>query len=479
MVACKNYKTIVLYSFLFVLSLAVSVLNDQPVYLLLPFFILAAQKIFQLAIVSTITIFLFGIVCLPLSIEWQVTSTLSLDFPTEPILIFLTFLGVCKWILKPSTFPTELLKSNLFFLMLLHAIWLMLNIFFSSHKLLSFKFLLAKLWYIIPSIILLQCFEFNRIHIIKVVRLIILVMLFVVFQSLARHAFEGFSFEGIKYSLTPFFRNHVNYSATLVLLFPWLLYLKPFASSNKKQSKFSIQNLVVIIYGLGLFFAFSRGAWLALVLGLFVGFAIVYNKLKLIVFSSLIILLITIGVILSKNKFLELAPNFNTTIYHNNLYEHLNATVTLSDVSNAERLYRWVAAFNMINKHPFVGFGTNTFYYHYKQYTINAFRTWVSENDDHSTVHNYFLLALIEQGIVGFCLLLGLIFTAIFKIQHLYNKATHRNDKLLLKAIGVSFVMICVLNFLSDLIETDKVGFLFWLLLGILIRIERNTKCIY
>ncbi|WP_252407921.1 O-antigen ligase family protein, partial [Escherichia coli] len=63
----------------------------------------------------------------------------------------------------------------------------------------------------------------------------------------------------------------------------------------------------------------------------------------------------------------------------------------------------------MVANKPLTGFGTNSFYPTYKGYTLPAYKTWVSNNPDHSTVHNYFLLTAIEQGLPGLCIFLVLI----------------------------------------------------------------------
>ncbi|MBK8953719.1 MAG: O-antigen ligase family protein [Chitinophagaceae bacterium] len=110
------------------------------------------------------------------------------------------------------------------------------------------------------------------------------------------------------------------------------------------------------------------------------------------------------------DRYLQYAHDFKTTIFHKNFNEHLIATYRLKDVSTAERFYRWIAGVRMIKDNPVIGFGPGSFYPNYKEYTVPAFKTWVSNNKDHSTVHNYFLLLAVEQGLPGlffFLLLTG------------------------------------------------------------------------
>ena len=234
-----NYKAVIVYSLLFLFSLIISVVYNNLLCLLIPFVFFIVEKLFVIAITNTAKVFLVLVFCLPLSTEWQVTQKLSLDFPTEPILILLSFLGICKWLYDSSSFPKHLLKSSLFFLIMVHLIWLLINTFYSSHPLLSLKFFVAKIWYVIPFIIILQYVVQSINDVNKIAKFLILTTLFVIIQSLVRHGFQAFSFEGIKYTLHPFFRNHVNYSATLVLLFPLLIFLKPFAKESRQKYFFN------------------------------------------------------------------------------------------------------------------------------------------------------------------------------------------------------------------------------------------------
>ena len=67
-----------------------------------------------------------------------------------------------------------------------------------------------------------------------------------------------------------------------------------------------------------------------------------------------------------------------------------------------ERLYRWVAGTRMTADKSILGFGPGNFYDYYKPFTLGTqFTTYVSENRDRSTVHNYLLMTAVEQGIPG------------------------------------------------------------------------------
>jgi O-antigen ligase len=123
-----------------------------------------------------------------------------------------------------------------------------------------------------------------------------------------------------------------------------------------------------------------------------------------------------------------------------------------------------------------LGYGPGTFYYNYKPYAIPVFKTWVSKNEEHSTVHNYFLLTAIEQGLPGLLIFLFLLGAMIYYAEKIYHRVEDKFYKVVAMACGVMLMMIITVNFLSDLIETDKVGSLFFLCLSCLVTIDIKTK---
>src|SRR5204863_8437894 len=112
---------------------------------------------------------------------------------------------------------------------------------------------------------------------------------------------------------------------------------------------------------------------------------------------------ITIGLTypFTNNNYLDYAPEFKETIIHDEFGQHLSSTFEGKDVSSMERIYRWVAATRMFKDHPWMGFGPGNFNPYYKSYTVSSFETYVSDNPEHSTAHNYPLLLLAEQGTIG------------------------------------------------------------------------------
>lgn len=459
---------------IFLLSGIIAITAHEILFLLIPFAWILVPVAIRFSVFRTEQWFWLLLLVLPLSAELNITPKLGIDFPDEPLMLLLTGIALLKWMHEPRSFPQNILQHPLCLLLLINFVWILITCLYSVEPVLSVKYLLAKIWYIIPFVVLPQVLLSSRSRIEKMAFCLLIPMLFVVIQSLARHALFGFSFAGIGKTLSPYFRNHVNYSSMLVCLLPvawcaWILTPK----QNPKRKW--------ILYGLfigltGLLFAYSRGAWLALLVGILAVWAIRKKRMKIIIFAAITGVLVSVCWLVTNKEYLRFAPDHDHTVFHTDFSEHMLATVAMKDVSAAERFYRWVAGARMLADKPLTGFGPNTFYPHYRPYTVAAFETWVSNNPEHSTVHNYFLLTALEQGVMGLVLFAALYFGMLLQIQKLYHRFQSRFYQTITLTTGMVLVMIGVINTMSDMVETDKIGSLFWLCLGMVVLLAGKAR---
>ena len=448
-----------------IVFIAAGIAWELPLLLVVPFVLLAVLFFLKIELKDLFWLLVFS---LPLSTELSVSGSLSTDFPDEGLMLLLTASLFAFFLLKPALFPIQALKSSLFLVVIVQLLWMLIALFFSQNPLLSVKYILAKVWYIVPFVLGTLVFIRQKEDTARLSRLLIYALIIPIVYSLVRQAGNGFSFDQVSNVLQPFFRNHVNYSAMIVCLLPILYAWKAHASEAQKKP---IQWLI-ILFLVALFFAYSRGAWLCVIVGAVTWWAIRKQYLLKLIGIAMLLLVLGLGWLIKDNNYLKFAPDFNTTIQHARLNEHMAATYQLKDVSTMERFYRWIAGFRMVSEEPLTGFGPNNFVHYYKSYTVTAFKTWVSDNEEKSSVHNYFLLTAIEQGLPGmllFCLLLYLMFATV---QKAYHRLSDPFDRTVALTSGVILSMIVTLNMLSDLIETDKIGTLFYLLIGILITLQ-------
>src|SRR3989339_131809 len=449
-----------------------SLLTQEPYLLVVPFIVITAFPLFQFIVTKTEQLYWLLLVVLPLSTEYNFTPSLGLDLPDEPLLIILSITVFASILYQPAQYKF-IFASPIFRFIIALLTWMFISLYYAPNQWLALKYILAKSWYILPLVLLTALIHQRSSNFRKTSLYICIPMLLMVVQALIRHAFYGFDFVAIKKTMGPFFRNHVNYSAMLVCLLPIGLLIHQFTHPLRTKKLIEIGLGIAFI---GLFFAYSRGAWLALIIGMMAYWFIKKNILGKTILIGMITIYITFVALINNNRFMRLAPEHDQTIFHENFSEHLNATIGLKDISNAERIHRWVAGVRMVAEKPWTGFGANSFYNNYQPYTAAPFKTWVSNNPENSTVHNYFLLIAIEQGIPALLLFTGFFIYLLLLSQQLYHQFQNNYYRAISLGLGIMLLMIASLNFTSDLIETDKIGGLFWLAAGILISLKHHQQ---
>lgn len=406
---------------------------------------------------------------IPFSMEFQLTATLGSDLPDEPLMWLLTPLTLLMaW--KEREPLRFFFRSAIGKVLVLSLCWTLVTVITSTSPLLSLKFILAKFWFIIPFTLGALVFLRDERSQWLAARVMLAGLVCTVLVILVRHGLNGFAFAAVNDMTWPFYRNHVNYAAMIVLLLP-----AAWAWHRSKKTFFSALIFSLLIVALML--SYSRGAWLAIPVAL-IGIYAVRRKMIITLSVIVVFLFLFLGIwLVSDNRYMAFRPNYERTIYHGNFDEHMIATYAMKDLSTVERFYRWVAAWGMAKEKWLTGFGPNTFYPTYKHYQVSEFRTYVSDNPEHSTVHNYFLLLLSEQGVPGLLLFVLLFFLMLHAVQQLYqNPAIHQRGMALV--ITAMLVTTAVLIFLSDLLETDKVGSLFYLCAGLLMN-QKNRSTLH
>lgn len=463
-----------LFTLIFAASWATALYMYQPLWMCVPFIALAMYALIPAVRKPSISLFWLLFICIPVSTEWQLLPTLGIDFPDELLMMVLTATAGFFFLCFPSRLPRVFYQSSLFTLLLMQVIWTGICCIFSYEPLLSVKYLLAKIWFIIPFVIL-PVYFIRSIRDWKIWAACWLIpMCILVIQVIIRHGLYGFTFFSIRKAMSPFFRNHVNYAALLTLLLPVAVACYYVTA---KQSPIRKWILAAILVGLvGWILAYSRGAWVALPCGIGMVYVVRKQWMVPVVTVGISAILIASAWLVTDRNYLRFIPEHDQTYFHTEFRQHMQATFQGKDVSAAERWYRWVAGVRMIAGEPLTGFGPNSFYLHYKPYTLRRFQTWVSNNPEHSTVHNYFLLLALEQGLIGLLLFLALLSGMFISLQRLYFQLQSHFYKTITLTIACILTIQVVVNTMSDLIETDKVGAVFYSCVGAILLLRQQLS---
>lgn len=455
---------------LLLLSIFGAILTNEILLCLAP---LAFLLTFQLLIDFRPVFFLLLLVT-PVSLEFAVSDSYSTDLPTEPLEILLMFTFIFYVLLKKEYISTAFINHPVTIILCIHFLWMCVATIFSQDVFVSFKYMLAKTWYI-------AVFYFLAAHVIKNPQqfrtafwCLFLPTLFAVFYTLNNHYRYNFAFSEVNKTMFPYFRNHVNYAVFLALFLPFLFYAQTWYQKYTWQKMFIRLGIIFVL--LGIYFSYTRSSWLSVLAAAVCFVLLKRNLLRQFAVLAVAGAILFVIFMLYDNNYLNYAPDFKKTIYHSNFEDHMESTISLEDVSSAERIYRWIAATHMIADKPVAGFGPAQFYENYKEYTVNKFLTYISTNDERSTVHNYFLQVTVEQGFVGLTIWIVLLLAVIFYGQIAYNRSTDKENKHFIMALVLSVISIIINITLSDLIEADKIGTMFFFNIAMLVNMHLATK---
>ena len=454
------------------LSIILFAFTGEYLFVGLPF----AYLFVLLAIVHWKTAYWIFLFTIPASVQiWFFNYTLSTSVPDEPIMWIFLLVFILMWARNPKFLPEWWWRNPLTAIIVLQFIWLIVAVVFSKEPLYSVKFLLAKCWFMV-SFFVLPVFVFKEKKDYRIAFIVTLIpLLATALIIFYRHYQIGFNFRKVQMAIDGIYYNHVDYSTVLSMFFPVMC--MAFSLIRGKNWILRGALLAIIIFFLpALYFTYARAAMLAVVFAIGIYFAI---RLKLVnivmpVFYGLMAMLLVY--MIKDNKFMDFRPNYHQTYMHNKWSDHIIATFRGEDMSSMERLYRWIAGIRMSSDRPITGYGPNSFYYYYKPYAVSTFRTYVSRNEEKSTTHNYFLYMLVEQGWPAMILYAILVMVVFAQAQKIYYRFNDRFYKKVTLAMAMMFAAGFINNFFSELLETHKVGAMFYISIALLVVLDRKSR---
>ena len=140
--------------------------------------------------------------------------------------------------------------------------WMLIASINSKIPLVSFKFLLSKIWFVIPSYFLMVLVFKKEANLRLFSYCYISSLLIVVFYTIIRHAQYGFSEEAGHWVMTPFFNDHTAYGAMLAFFIPFLFLLSRYRENSKLKQVF-IHRYWFVIYHRS-YFIFQQGSMVKL-----------------------------------------------------------------------------------------------------------------------------------------------------------------------------------------------------------------------
>lgn len=402
-------------------------------------------------------------------------DSLSTSIPDEPLMwcFFLLFLAIAIHYRRPI--PDWWYRNPLVLIILMQFLWMIVAVIFSKELFFSIKFALAKGWFlasflIFPIFIFKEKKDYTRAFLLLLIPTFLTALIIFI-----RHAATGFHFRKIEKAIGGIYYNHVDYSTVISMFFPVMCMAYPLTKGKPWWIRLALL-LIILFFLPAIYTTYARAAMLAIFFAVVVYAAIRLGIVNWIMPGMYGVIALLMVYMVRNNQYINFRPDYHRTYMHSSFTDHMIATFRGQDMSSMERIYRWIAAVRMSTEEPITGYGPNSFYYYYKPHAVAMFRTYVSRNDERSTTHNYFLYMLVEQGIPAMILYAILVAVVFAQAQRTYHRFTDRFYKQCTMAVIMLFAAAFINNFFSELIETHKVGALFYLSISLLILLDKKSR---
>ncbi len=256
----------------------------------------------------------------------------------------------------------------------------------------------------------------------------------------------------------PFFPEHGTYAAYLTMVLPLALLL---AIDRRGWARVGYA-MASLLIGLGVTLSFTRAGWVSL-LAIPV-MAVVWARGRT-AWRSLGLPALLAGVILA----VVLAVGAGR-----HLSRHAESVVEVENVSNLERVNRWMAAWEMTKDHPWIGVGYGAYAPAYPKYRRKLIVT--ESAYQYMGAHSEPLRMLSETGVLGLGASLWFLWAAARTGVRTFRSSPDPGARLLSLAVLSGLATYALHGVFNSYLGYDKVTVPFWLGLGALAALGARSR---
>jgi len=446
--------------------------NDMPWLALLPAALIAVWA--MLAAADKLLLFIVFATPLSINLEQLDLGGIGISLPTEPLMVGLTVLFLLKVALEKGVIAPGVLRHPITGIIVAQLVWMTACIVPSAMPLVSFKFLLARLWFVTTCYFMAtRLFEDGR-NMKRMMWLFITAMAGVIVYTLINHAQHHFEQDPAHWVMTPFFKDHTSYGAIIAFFLPFLV-AAPFMRDTPRTLR-GYAVVMLLLFAAGLVFSYTRAAWVSLV-GAFGMLMVLRLRIPPWV---LLLVLGSGGALYAVNADrITVALERNREESSDDLGEHVQSISNISsDASNLERLNRWNSALRMWQERPVFGWGPGTYMFQYAPFQASEDRTIISTNfGTGGNAHSEYLGPLAEQGVPGMLLMVLLVVVTVWTVMRLYPRMAKGPDRTLLVVAFLGLVTYYLHGALNNFLDTDKAAVPFWMFTAMVVLFDlRHPK---
>lgn len=411
----------------------------------------------------------------PLSVILQQSEFgVAISVPTEPLLFGVMIIYILR------LFYEGKVEKKIFFhpvtiAIIVNLIWIFFTSITSSMPSVSWKFLLSRLWLVIPFyFVALQLFN-DRKNMRRHIWLYMISFSIVIIYTFINHAIEGFSEQAAHISMNPFYNDHTSYGAILAMYLPPLIFFVFDKDSTRNIKLFAF--FLLLIFITGLIFSYTRAAWLSII-GAAGALVIYLMRIRLIPILAIIGVLLTLFFVYEKEIMMQLESGRYKNIKNRDIEQRLQSIANVTtDASNTERLNRWAAAMRMFREKPFFGWGPGTFQFQYAPFQVSTEKTQISTNfGERGNAHSEYIGPLSESGVIGVLTVIAIIVTTLLTAGKIIYHSQDKKTRLFAMAIALGLVTYFIHGTLNNFLDTDKASAPFWGFIAMLVALDVSEK---
>jgi len=149
------------------------------------------------------------------------------------------------------------------------------------------------------------------------------------------------------------------------------------------------------------------------------------------------------------------------------VFSRITSIVNLADPGILARVSSWESSLKMVQKHPLLGTGLDTYYLVFPSYRQLSYLHSSGKDITAGYAHNEFLQALTTTGVLGLVAYLWFWFAFFYVGWKKYCSSSRQEEKIILASILASGLALLIQNQFSFSVLTTSTYF--WLLAGILV----------
>jgi putative inorganic carbon (hco3(-)) transporter len=413
--------------------------------------------LFKLNLLIFITIF-----SIPLSVKLIIPGGVAVSLPAEILTGMIAAFYIVYRLLLPVNLNPKIFTHPITILVLLDISWLFISTLFSEMPVISIKRLVVRIAFVVVFYFIFSVLFTKFKNITTVWLLYGIGLLLPIFSTLYNHSQYGFV-KAVAFMMTmPFYNDHTQYATCIAYILPVMGVM--FALPEKFGISRNVRIFIFLISCLmiaGIFFSFSRAAWLSIFVAILFAALVIFFRFRLVHF--MLATLIAGAVIYNyRTEIYQYVEKVDAVSRSADTEKHMESVMNIeTDASNLERINRWQCALRMFEERPLTGFGPGTYQFIYGKYQAFYEMTRISTNNgDKGNAHSEYLTYLSETGLPGFIIFNLLLLATMSTAIRIYRTSPRKEVRWLAIAFLMGFITYFFHGLFNSFLDTDKASVL-------------------